>query len=209
MELVDCGSQMARLLLIRHAQSTWNADGRWQGWADPPLTGFGRKEARRAGRWLAQACPALGGVVSSDLRRARETAEILSDRLGIPHGGTERQLRERHVGDWQGRTRDEIESLWPGMLDQFREGVIETPPGGEPMSGFIERVTGALARVAADGAGRARLVVTHAGVIRGLERALGTEHCSVVHLSGRWFEVGDDGEVTAGEPAGPWLTAAN
>ncbi len=196
---------MVRLLLIRHAQSTWNANGRWQGWADPPLTSFGRQEAHRAGRWLAHASLGLSGVASSDLQRARETAHILSRSLGLPPARAERHLRERHVGDWQGRTRGEIETRWPGMLDQFREGSIDHPPGGEHLAQFIERVTRGLARVASSGDGGAGLVVTHAGVIRGLERALGAEHCSVANLSGRWFSVGDDGEVTVGEPAGPWL----
>lgn len=194
---------MSRLLLIRHAQSSWNSKGLWQGWADPPLTRSGRREAWRAGAWLADAGLAPSAVVSSDLRRARRTAEILAKTLRVPRPGVDHRLRERDVGEWQGRTRDEIDSRWPGMIEEFRVGAVDHPPGGEDSGTLLDRVRASLADAAArDGTGDL-LVVTHAGVIRGLERSLGVDDGSIPHLCGRWFEIGAGGEIAAGAPARP------
>src|SRR5688572_19392365 len=88
-----------RLLLLRHGQSTWNADGRWQGQADPPLSPLGEEQARDAARRLAPG--QFSRVLASDLRRARQTAEILADALRLPVE-VDPDLREIDVGDWQG-----------------------------------------------------------------------------------------------------------
>src|SRR5829696_1601221 len=96
---------VTRLLLVRHAQSEWNADGRWQGWADPPLSGLGRRQS-------ATAADALGwpdAIVASDLERARETAAIIAAAGGPGAFEVEPALRERDLGDFTGLTRAEIE----------------------------------------------------------------------------------------------------
>src|SRR3974390_1149426 len=103
----------SRLLLLRHAQSEWNAEGRWQGWADPPLSGEGDAQ-------IAEAAAQLEGqrfdlVVTSDLLRARQTAERLLDSLEIDvECRVEPGLREFDAGEWSGLTRDQIEQRWPG-----------------------------------------------------------------------------------------------
>ena len=79
----------ARVLLIRHGQSTWNADGRWQGWADPSLSPEGRTQAEAAAVALGAAGEQFAGVVSSDLARARETAaRVGNDPFGPPGAGS-------------------------------------------------------------------------------------------------------------------------
>src|SRR5215212_2370289 len=105
---------MARLLLVRHGESTWNARGRWQGWADPPLSDLGRAQAEAAG----PAAAPVDAVVSSDLQRARVSAELMAAVLEIDEVHIERDLRERDVGDFTGLTRAEIEERWPGSLSQ-------------------------------------------------------------------------------------------
>ena len=104
---------MTRVLLIRHGQSEWNADGRWQGQADPPLTDLGRHQALHASRNLG----VVDAIVASDLQRATETALIIAGELGVGPLVLEPGLRERDAGEWSGLTRAEIERDWPGYLD--------------------------------------------------------------------------------------------
>src|SRR3954469_1438963 len=133
-----------RILLVRHGESEWNASGRWQGWAGSPLSDRGRRQALRA----ASAVGAVDAIVTSDLERAVQTALIVSEAIGVGPVVTEPGLRERNVGDWTGRTRDEIEARWPGDLDRWRRGELPEPPGGERNDEILERVEAALRRVA-------------------------------------------------------------
>lgn len=182
---------MARLLLLRHGQSTWNAEGRWQGWADPPLSPLGEAQARAAAARLRD--EALSGVVSSDLERARRTAELVAEALRLPVLGVDADLRERDIGDWSGLTTPEIEQRWPGWLEAWRAGELERPPGGEAHDELATRVLGALRRWAeAEGC---LLVVTHGGVIHLVQDHLGVGGVRMGNLCGRWIE----GGFTAGE----------
>ena len=169
---------MTRLLLVRHGQSTWNAEGRWQGHSDPPLSPLGERQVRAA----APAVIELGvtAVFSSDLQRARQTAELLA-----PPGLTPvvvPPLRERNVGAWEGLTRDEIDARFPGMREAH-----ESPPGFESDGSLIARVLPALERIIGELASDAiALIATHGGVIRTVERHLGSPPPPVPNLGGRW-----------------------
>jgi broad specificity phosphatase PhoE len=94
-----------RLVLWRHGLTGWNAENRFQGQLDPPLSETGLAEAEKAAELLAAMSPAL--LVSSDLQRAQQTAGALADRTGLPIH-TDERLRERHWGDWQGKTHAEL-----------------------------------------------------------------------------------------------------
>ena len=107
-------SPVTRILLVRHGQSVWNADGRWQGQADPPLSDLGVDQAAAAAD--SDAVDGVRALYSSDLERARHTAQLLGVRLGLDPVVDER-LRERHAGAWEGCTRAEIDAGWPGFLD--------------------------------------------------------------------------------------------
>lgn len=181
----------SRLLVVRHGQSTWNADGRWQGTEDPPLSTLGVRQARHAAQHLG----GFDAVVASDLERAFVTATILADELGIGPVQTDPDLRERSAGEYQGLTRAEIESRFPGFL---AEGLL--PPGWEDDDAVLERAAGALGRIAAGvGPGGDALVVTHGGVIHTLERTLGVQRAGrLPNLGGRWFTVGP-GHLGAGD----------
>lgn len=186
---------MTRLLLVRHGQSTWNADGRWQGWADPPLSELGRVQAERAAGGAGQ----VDAVVSSDLQRALETAEIMASALGVEDVEVEPDLRERDVGELTGLTRVEIDARWPDLLAPS-SGVAagRSPPGGESIGDLTSRVVRAIGRVAASHQGTV-LVVTHGGVVRNLERHLGVEPEPLPNLGGVWVEGNGDGQWRAGE----------
>ena len=190
---------MARLLLVRHGQSSWNAESRWQGWADPPLSELGEAQAaalaERLARWR------FDGVVSSDLERARRTASIAARSLGLPVE-VEPALREREVGSWQGLTTSEIEEGWPDSLVAWRSGALPAPPGGEHNDAMAHRVLGALSRLVARPEG-ALLVVTHGGVVRMTQRRLGLQASRTPNLSGRWVEGAPGGEGWDGLRAGP------
>jgi probable phosphoglycerate mutase len=179
------------MLLLRHGESEWNARGRWQGWADPPLSPEGEDQARRAGRLLTET--GFTAVASSDLLRARRTAELAGAALGLDGVHVEAGLREYDVGEWTGLIRPEIEARWPGALDDWRQGRLVEMPGGETRDAFEARIAAALTRVAARFRGGTVLVITHGGVIGGLERSLGVTQRRLAHLGGRWVEVSDEG----------------
>lgn len=188
-----------RFLLVRHGQSTWNAEGRWQGWSDPPLSELGRSQAEDAAGDLRHL--EITGVASSDLVRARETAEVLAASLELGPLVVDGDLREYDVGDWEGLTRPEIERGWPDQLASWREGRLLATPGGETRAHFVTRVVGALRRLAdRQDLGDTVLVVTHGGVIRAAEQVSGTERSAVIeNLAGRWFTADADGRLVAGE----------
>ena len=108
------------LLILRHGQSEWNAQGRWQGQADPPLTELGERQARAAAEQLLDSKISFDGVASSDLQRARRTAEILGVALNVGDVSSFSEFRERSAGPWQGLTRAEIETSWPNAIAEQR-----------------------------------------------------------------------------------------
>lgn len=182
---------MRRLLLVRHAQSQWNAEGRWQGTADPPLSAAGERQAAAAGAALAATIGAgevggpVTGVWSSDLRRARQTAAALATAVGWAEPPqVEADLREHDVGAWSGLTRAEIDRRWPGLVESWAAGTLAATPGGEPRSAFDARVRGAVTRLAAAPGSGLGVVVTHGGVLRSLARWLGREDRAPANLDG-------------------------
>ena len=174
----------SRLLLVRHRQSTWNAERRWTGQADPPLTPLGEQQAAAMGAALADV--PFDAVVASDLTRAVRTAEIVAAALGVPLAAPDPRLRELDLPAWTGRTKDEIEAAEPGALERWRDGVPRTPPGSEPWAAVERRVLAAL-----DDCARSRpstLVVAHSGVLRVLRTALASPHGRVGRSRGVWVE---------------------
>ena len=190
-----------RVLLLRHGQSTWNAEGRWQGWADPPLTELGEKQATQAVTALSEF--SFSVIVTSDLRRAQRTSDILAEALRIATIRTDPGLRERSMGDWTGLTTSEIEKRWPDATKGRNIGVEALPPGGEAPGHFPERVKAALLRLATDFPGQRVLGVAHGAVIQMLDEQLGLEPLALIDaLGGRWYEVEPTGIVPM-EPFSP------
>lgn len=162
------------LVVVRHAESTWNAEHRWAGQADPPLSARGRAQARALGLGRVHSPARPARVATSDLRRAADTGRLAGAVLRLVPGPPDARLRERRAA-WSGRTTEEIEADHPGLLDGWRRGALADLPGpSEPWPAFVARVLAAL-HDHARGPGTT-LVVAHAGVFRVLERACGTPH---------------------------------
>ncbi|HEX2850013.1 MAG TPA: histidine phosphatase family protein [Acidimicrobiales bacterium] len=197
----------ARLLLLRHGETTWNAERRWQGWADTPLSDLGHRQALDAVEHLAHA--GLTRAVSSDLQRARRTAETIAAGLGLGEVETDPALRERHVGLFEGHTIEEILATWPECFDD--DGRLHSVPEGEDAGAILARALPALRAIAARHDGETVLVVSHGGVIRTIERHLGVDPGpSTPNLGGRWLTVADD-DVTVGDrhvPIAPGLVSS-
>ena len=168
------------MLLLRHGQSTWNAQFRWQGQANPPLSDLGRAQAAHAGQRLGS----VDGIVTSPLDRALQTAEILAEAIGVGPVEVAPMLAERDAGPWSGLTRDEIDERWPGFLrDQKR------PDGYELDPQLLDRIGSALDGLAGRFGDGQLLVVCHGGVINAIERMLGEPWVRLANLDGRWITI--------------------
>jgi probable phosphoglycerate mutase len=123
--------------------------------------------------------------VSSDLQRACETAQIIASSLALDGVQAVPGLREQHQGAWTGLTKEQIKRRWPERLRERPR----RPVDGESADAVLRRVLAALGQIAAHHQGGCVLIVTHSGVIRTLERAVGADAPPVPHLEGRWFRV--------------------
>jgi broad specificity phosphatase PhoE len=161
---------MTCLLLIRHGQTDWNLEGRYQGQADPPLNRAGVAEAEALAEALTDV--PLAAVYASDLRRALNTARVIAERLGVPLH-VRQGLREISQGVWEGMLVGDIVSnyaeLWASRYD---DPAGARPPGGESVAEVAERVWATLDEIS-----RAHPDGTVAVVSHGL--ALATVLCAV------------------------------
>jgi probable phosphoglycerate mutase len=178
-----------RLLALRHGESEWNVAGRWQGQADTSLSDGGRRQALLAAEQLGS----FDGIWSSPLQRAAETAAIIAAHIGIGPVLVDDRLGETDVGSWEGMTHAEIEAEWPGYIAGNRR-----PPDAEPLEDVARRAEAAFVDIAATVPAGDVLVITHAGLLRTLCRALGSEPHRFDNLDGSWFIV-EDGQVRVGE----------
>jgi broad specificity phosphatase PhoE len=178
-----------RILLLRHGESTWNVEGRWQGWLDAPLTPTGEEQAAVRARTLAHDSFAPRVIYSSDLERAARTAEIIAAHVESPVI-TDAGFRERNGGEWQGHTRSEIDEHWPGMRAAWRRGELTAPPGGEEDVDVLARFDEALARVLQHAGIGVACVVTHHGMLRIVASRAGADVGTLIpNLGGFWFDV--------------------
>jgi probable phosphoglycerate mutase len=179
---------MDRLLVVRHGQSAWNAEGRWQGWIDVPLTDLGEAQAHARADALAAGGLAVPVVFASDLARARRTAEVIASTMGA-RVVTDARFRERNGGDWQGHTAAEIDERWPGLRDQWRRRELHAPPNGEGDDAVLARFDAGLRDVIAQTDGpRDAVLVTHGGLLRLVSVRAGVDaHDVVENVGGYWF----------------------
>ncbi len=181
---------MPKLLIVRHGQSEWNALGRWQGQADPPLTEVGENQAKKATNKLGL----FDSIVASPLQRAKNTASIISEITGVGPVTTEVGLIERDASPWQGLTRIEIEKGWPGFLDsgQRTDGYDSNPD-------LLLRIFAVLRKISKSSRiSDSILIVSHAGIVHALENLHDQPSLKVPNLGGRWVEFVDD-ELTMGK----------
>ena len=146
-------------MLIRHGETDWNVEGRYQGQADPPLNEQGRVQAQQ----VAQALQGerLDALYASDLRRAAETAEAIGRATGLAVRYDPR-LREIHQGEWQGLLVTEIERRYPDLFRRWKESPLRvTLPGGESIAQMRERVLAAIEDIAQQHPGQRVAIVAH------------------------------------------------
>jgi broad specificity phosphatase PhoE len=173
---------MTTLLLVRHGETDWNAEGRLQGHTDRPLSDYGRRQAQQLAGELED--EELEAIYSSDLARARETAEIVGERLGLPVV-LDPDLREKDWGTWEGLNaveRDRVEFV------------------GETTEAHQERMLRALRRIAERHPGDGGvLVVTHGGSMRRVQTAAMGLAMPVVENCGLWSCVYEDDAFRAAD----------
>jgi probable phosphoglycerate mutase len=150
-----------RLLIWRHGQTAWNAQGRIQGQRDVPLDEVGRAQATAAAPHIAALNPSL--VISSDLSRARDTAGA----LGLPLR-TDPRLRETDFGSWSGLTHDEAEAADPETFRLWKHGVDVARGGRETMADVAVRAAAVVDELDAADPGALVVIVTHGGTARAL-----------------------------------------
>jgi broad specificity phosphatase PhoE len=153
--------------LIRHGETEWNRDGRWQGHADVPLSAAGRAQASRLARRLAEEGPRFDALYSSDLARAWETAEILGGALGLRPAAAP-ALREIDLGVWSGKTHEEIAAAFPEEWRRLKNNEDLSRGGGETFAALQSRVLAWLDRTAQAHSGGRVCAVTHGGCIRSI-----------------------------------------
>lgn len=155
------------ILLIRHGETAWNAVRRLQGHIDIPLNAEGERQAGALARALA--AESLDVIVSSDLQRARQTAQAVADQYdGKVH--TDANLRERCYGVFEGMLYTEVEQQYPAdfALWQARDIDAVMPAGdrvAESFRQFYERAIGAISRWAVEHPGKTIAIVAHGGVL--------------------------------------------
>lgn len=159
-----------RFIVVRHGETRWNVEQRIQGNGDSPLTARGLAQADAIAQRLA--AEPFDALVASDLGRALQTAERIARRTGhavIPDA----RLRERHFGEGEGLTYEEIDRLHPGAFSRTREMDPDyRVPGGETRREFHGRILRAFEALADAHDGRRITVVAHGGVLAAIYRVI-------------------------------------
>jgi broad specificity phosphatase PhoE len=170
-------ARLRTLFLVRHAETAWNLEHRYQGQTDVPLCDLGRESARRLRKRLERRpqlfCPKTTAVIASDLARARESAEIAFSAPERPIH-LEPDLRELRYGIFEGRSRDEIAARYADEYRRFLADPDYAVEGGEARAAVRKRAVTAVRRWLDKLPHPNLVLVTHGGVMRQLmQLALG------------------------------------
>jgi broad specificity phosphatase PhoE len=151
------------LTLVRHGETSANLDGVWHGSTDTPLTERGRRQAQRVADYLAERYSDATTVYSSPLARARDTANLISARLGIPLV-IDPDLAEYHLGSWEGVSYADLHQkhrFW----EMIKQDADFAPHGGESPRVVVQRFMDSLQRMTLKHAGERVVVVAHGGAL--------------------------------------------
>lgn len=159
---------LRRLVLWRHGETTYNAEGRMQGQLDAELTEVGWNQARFAVPALVRFDPEI--VLASDLRRATDTASVFARAANVPLR-LDKRLRETNLGEWQGLTGTEVDEQWPGARESWYSDPGWAPPLGETKLMVAERASELVAELDSECTGTA-LLGTHGGLINAVVASL-------------------------------------
>jgi broad specificity phosphatase PhoE len=151
-----------RVYLIRHGETAWNAEGRWQGHEPLPLNETGFQQARALAAYCRRP---LTAVYSSDQLRASQTASTLSEALGVPQI-TDERLRECHLGIFQGLTRQQMQERYPYEFAQMQADYMDyCIPNGETRRSVQARAYAAFMDIVSKAVGEIA-IVTHGGTLQ-------------------------------------------
>jgi broad specificity phosphatase PhoE len=192
---------MTTLYLVRHGETDWNLEGRWQGQADVPMNAHGRQQVTQVAEKLSNV--PFTAIYTSDLQRAANTAyEIASTNGALPSPGgqvwsppgviLDPRLREIHQGEWQGMLVQEIEARYAEDFKLRREDPLSVrPPGGESAQEVLERVVAAIADILAIHPQGNIAVVSH-----GFTIAVMLAHFYKISFDRVWELVPGNGDLT-------------
>lgn len=157
------------IILIRHGETTWNAKGKLQGQADPVLTEEGLNQANILAQQLASEKTLYSQIISSERTRAKQVAKILSYTLSIPVK-FDSNLNSRNLGDFSGKTLEELERTVPILFKSYISGEVDfAPPNGETTRAVLSRSSDFLANLRNNYSNNERIIiVTHRGNIGAL-----------------------------------------
>jgi alpha-ribazole phosphatase/probable phosphoglycerate mutase len=163
LEFTPITQDVTRIIMIRHGEVDNHEAGIFNGQMDVDITPRGVKHMERAAEFIAEA--GVKKIYSSNLKRTVRGAKIISNQIGFNESReVVPEIKEIHLGEWQGLSGDEIDSLYPGMREE-RYANIEhfRIPGGETLTELSERVVPAVTRIAMHHQGEAIAIVAHAG----------------------------------------------
>lgn len=189
-----------RVIFVRHGETTFNIESRYQGHTDAELSDLGRRQSERVAERLKD--EKIAAIYSSDLSRANETAQAIAAFHGLSIQ-TDEALRECAFGEWEGLSVSEIAERYPELYQNYqRDSVTHRAPNGERLEELQERVVQAVEQIAERHPDGTVVIVSHSGPIRvffchalgaGLEtfRRIHLDNCGITTLSlnsdGRWF----------------------
>ncbi|HEX7878810.1 MAG TPA: histidine phosphatase family protein [Candidatus Eisenbacteria bacterium] len=181
------------VILVRHGLTEWNDLGLIQGWTDIPLSPLGRRQAEATARALAGR--PISAVASSDLVRARETAEAIARAHGLTPT-LHADLREYHCGEWEGRPFLEVRRDHPDAFRAWFNDAEAPIPGGESMGAALRRAGPAVDALLASLAGEGALVLVGHG---GINRVLAAHFLAMPLAHARRFML-DNASISIFEP---------
>lgn len=177
---------MTTLILVRHGETDWNTQKRWQGQADVPLNARGFQQAAEIAQSLRQV--EIHAIYSSDLQRALQTAQAVARVKNLPVH-IDRRLREIHQGEWQGLHISEIQANYQDEFQRRQASPMDTaPPGGETALQVLERAKDALDEIIESNPQGTVAVVSHGFII-----AIILVHCFKMSIDRVWEMVPENG----------------
>jgi broad specificity phosphatase PhoE len=160
---------MLHLMLVRHGETEWNAQRRYQGQTNVPLSGLGRRQAELVAERLTG--ERIDAVYASDLKRAWETAQIIAEKSGL-QVLSEPRLRELKFGILEGLTFDEAQEKYPEMINAWLEDFNNTPEGAETIDVFNARIISLLDDLKGKHDEQVLLLVGHGGSLSEILRVV-------------------------------------
>jgi probable phosphoglycerate mutase len=162
---MEPGNDAVRVLMVRHGETTWNAEDRLIGRTDLPLSEHGSEQAAQIAARLAG--EHIDTIYASDMQRAAQTAAAIEATCGL-HSQPDPRLRELDLGEWESLTYPDLERDFPDALAAWRGDPPVGPPGGEPPEHLVGRVRSFLDDLLARHKGETVALVSHGGVFQAM-----------------------------------------